>query len=85
MVPVPSRGGKKTKKVMNTNIPGETQTASTAGWPAVLRSESEGDAPQFQEETAAEGAFGTHQPELTTCCLHSYLQDCKMLKYKRDF
>lgn len=64
MVPVPLRGGGKTKTVMNMNIPGETQTASTAGWPAALRSESGGDAPQFQEETAAEGAFGAHQPEL---------------------
>lgn len=70
---------------MNMNIPGETQTASTAGWPAALRSESEGDTPQFQEEKAAEGAFGTHQLERTTCCLHSDLQDCKTLTYKGDF
>lgn len=58
---------------------------STAGWPAALRSESGGDAPQFQEETAAEGAFGAHQPELTTGCLHSDPQGCKTLTYKGDF
>lgn len=65
---------------MNMNIPGETQTASTAGWLAALRSESGGDTPQFQEETAAEGAFGA-----PTGCLHSDPQDCKTLTYKGDF